>query len=671
MIINREKNEMVYQMLHLECGIGGCTFGMEQSEQEYKGIKGRFETICGIDVDPICCQNYEKITGARAVCMDLFSREQYIDFHGCEPPADWHEVLPEDLRKACQGKVPDGVFMSPPCKGFSGLLPESVSKTPKYQALNKLVIRSMFLVVEAFRDDLPAFILLENVPRITSRGAELLRQVKSLLKQYGYLFHEGTHDCGELGGLGQTRKRFLLIARNPKKIPSFIYQPPKLNLKSIGNILGPLPMPGDIEKAGKMHRIPNLHFKTWERLALIPAGQDWRALNDLNYSPRSGAFRIVPWEETSPTVTAATRGPGSSNGVSAVADPRMQKVKGYGNNFRVVRNDETCPTVIGKRVGSGGAIYADPKIPSFAANANKVIKWDEPSGTITGGAGVSNGGGIVQDPRVDNECFNNSYKVMEWDKPAGAVTSGASPSSGAKTVADPRLPERDKRYPGLYKVVAWDKASPTVIGQTDIQAGALNVSDPRIQDNPKWRRTSVSKVMDWNKPSGVVMGSANYHGAGSDVVADPRINCSPRNGTYGVQAWDKPSKTVTASGDIHAGSAAVADPRIPEPNEKGIFIIISEDGTWHRPITTFEMAMLQGLPPTFADGSPLELAGNSDAVWREQIGNMVPPPSATAMGNAILKTIMPNFMGEWYWGCSNDEIWVSPEKSNEKPLSIQ
>lgn len=571
MIFNDVKKEMVFRMLHLESGIGGCTFGMEQSEHEYKGIKGRFETICGIDVDPLCCKNYEKITGAPAVCMDLFSREQYIDFHGHEPPTEWHEVLPEDIRKACRGIYPDGVFMSPPCKGFSGLLPESVSKTPKYQALNKLVIRTMFLVVEAFRDDLPAFILLENVPRITSRGAELLRQVKGLLQQYGYVFHGGTHDCGELGGLGQTRKRYLLIARNPKKIQSFIYQPPRLKLKSIGDILGPLPMPGDTEKAGKMHRIPNLHFKTWERLALIPAGQDWRALNNLNYSPRSGAFRIVPWEDTSPTVTAATKGPGSSNGVSAVADPRLQNVQGYGNKYRVVKEDEACPTVTGSRLGSGAPIYADPKTAEYV-NHCKVADWEKSSPTVTGAAGVNQGSISVSDPRVENVSFNHCYKVTEWQKPAGTVTSGTGPTNGGAMVADPRLPQRDKRYPGLYKVVAWDKSSP---------------------------------------------------------------------------------------------------PRIPLPNDKGVFIIISEDGTWHRPITTYEMAMLQGLPPTFADGSPLELEGNSDAVWREQIGNMVPPPAATAMGNAILATIMPNFKGEWYWGCSNDEIWVSPEKVRQNSVVCQ
>lgn len=660
MVLDMDNKTMTFKMLHLEAGIGGCTLGFDQSGAEYKGIHGKFETICGIDVDPMACTNYDKITGARAVCMDLFSREQYVDFHGHEPPADWNEVTPEDIRKACCGQTPDGVFMSPPCKGFSGLLPESTSKTPKYQALNKLVIRTMFLVVEAFRDDLPAFILLENVPRITSRGAGLLRQVKSLLKQYGYLFHEGTHDCGELGGLGQTRKRYLLICRNPKKIQSFIYQPPKLDLKSIGEVLGSLPLPGDTERGGKMHRIPNLHWKTWERLALIPAGQDWRALNNLNYSPRSGAFRIVPWEETSPTVTAATRGPGSSNGVSAVADPRLHNVQGYSNKYRVVKDNETCPTVTGSRLGSGAPIYADPKVPEYV-NHCKVADWEKSSPTITGAAGVNQGSISVNDPRMENVCFNHCYKVTEWDETAGTVTSGTGPSNGGTMVADPRLSHREKRYPGLYKVVAWENASPTVIGQTDIQVGALSVSDPRVQEHSKWKRTGISKVQKWDKPSGVVMGSVNYHGAGSGIVADPRIGCSPRSGTYGVQKWDEPSKTVTASGDIHAGSAAVADPRIPEPNDKGVYVIISEDGTWHRPITTFEMAMLQGLPATFADGSPLELVGNSDAAWREYIGNMVPPPSAKAMGDAILKTIMPNFIGDWYWGCSDDLIWVMPE----------
>lgn len=659
MFLNDNTKTMFFEEVHLFCGSGAAAFGKQQSRGEYKGFKGSFSIVCGFDNDPYCCMDFERLTGRPALNTDLFSKEQYIDFHGEEPNPEWHELTPGEFKalimKHNNGRVPDGFFLSPPCKGFSGLLPEEVSKSKKYQALNGLVVRAMWLIMEAFGDEI-AYIMIENVPRITSRGAMLLNQVKGYLKQFGYLFHEGTHDCGELGGLGQIRKRYLLIARNPKKIPNFFFQPPKQKHKTIGDILGSIPMPGDMARCGKMHRIPNLHWKTWERLALIPAGQDWRALNNLNYSPRSGAFRIIPWDEISTTVTAATKGPGSSNGVSAVADPRLEFVQGYGNKYRVTKDDEPSHTVTGSRLGSGAMIYADPKVPKFTANANKVMPWDEPAGVVSGGAGVSNGGIIVQDPRFEKEYFNSSYKVTEWEKTAGTVTSGGSPSSGAKAVADPRLPQRDKRYPGLYKVVKWEETSPTVIGQTDIQTGALNVADPRVKCES---RPNLFGVAEWDKPVITVTGSAHVSSSnGVAAVQDPRIGCSPRNGTYGVQEWNKPGKTIVASSDVHAGAAAVADPRIPEPNDKGVYIIIAEDGTWHRPITTFEMAMLQGCPATFADGTPFELSGNSDSIWREHIGNMVPPPSSCAIGNAQLETLMPNYLGETFWGFSDLAIWV-------------
>ena len=264
-----------FKSLYLFCGIGGGALGFQQAEEEYKGIQGTFETICGIDSVPEICQDFEYITGARAECMDLFSREQYVSFHGKEPPADWKEVTSEDIRKACRGQYPDVVFTSPPCKGFSGLLPEKSAKSEKYQALNKLTVRGIKLTCEAFKDNLPSLILLENVPRITTRGKELLNEIKSVLKEYGYAFSDGYHDCGEIGGLGQHRKRYLLICRLVKKLQGFVYEPPIKRVKAIGEVLENLPLPGD-ESMGAMHRIPRLAWKTWVRLALIPAGGDWR-----------------------------------------------------------------------------------------------------------------------------------------------------------------------------------------------------------------------------------------------------------------------------------------------------------------------------------------------------------------------------------------------------------
>ncbi|MFU7556649.1 DNA cytosine methyltransferase, partial [Pseudomonas paraeruginosa] len=103
----------------------------------------------------------------------------------------------------------------------------------------------------------------------------------SLLGGFGYAVAETTHDCGELGGLAQSRKRFLLVARHVEKVPPFLYEPEKKSLRAVGDILGRMPLPGDIEAAGPMHRVPSLQWKTWVRLALVRAGSDWRSLNDL------------------------------------------------------------------------------------------------------------------------------------------------------------------------------------------------------------------------------------------------------------------------------------------------------------------------------------------------------------------------------------------------------
>lgn len=474
---------------------------------EYKGMVGKFRTICGIDVDPEACQDFENLTGARAVQLDLFSREDYVAFHGHEPGSNWQEATAIDLLEATGGEYPDVIFLSPPCKGFSGLLPKGRAESSRYQALNRLVIRGLALAMEAFEDNLPSVIMLENVPRITARGELLLKQVKKLLAAHGYEFHEGYHDCGELGGLAQHRKRYLLIARNREKMSAFIYRPPRRKVRAIGDVIGPLPMPDD-PAGGPMHRLPRLQWKTWVRLALIPAGGDWRDLEKiapdqyrLRYIPRDGAFRVG--------------------------------------------------------------------------------KWDEPATTVTGSASVRG-------------------------------------SNALAAIADPRLPVRESRHPAVYQVVRWDEPGPCVTG--------------------------------------------TRFGSGAPAVADPRFRRSAKNGTMGVQAWDQPAFTVTAAMDVHSGPGAVADPRIPTDNDRPDPppIIIALDGTWHRPLTTLELAVLQGFPAIMLDGRPLQLAGKSDAKWRERIGNAVPPPAAKAMAGQILNALLVSERKEWVLG--NTGLWVQQMK---------
>jgi site-specific DNA-cytosine methylase len=490
-----------FKVLHLCCGLGGAALGFQKARGEYKGAVGMFETLAGIDVDPLACQDFAMLTGAPAVQMDFFTREQHIAFFGCDPPDDWREATGEDILNACGREYPDAIFLSPPCKGLSPLLSEENAKSAKYQALNQLVLRCMELVVEAFGDDMPAVIMLENVPRITSRGADLLKKVKAYLKEYGYEFDpiddkKGTHDCGVIGGLGQHRRRYLLIARNREKMPNHIYNPPKRRVRSIGEILSALPLPGD-PAMGPMHRLPKLQFKTWVRLALVCAGGDHRSLNSLVDS----------------------------------------------------------------------------------------VEWPE-----------------------------DAYEIASWDMPSG------------KTLTDPRFHLGSNAKCNLLQVIKWDEPAKTVTGAHRPAGGAISVADPRVPFSNGYR------------------------------ITDPRT-CQARNGTYGVMKWDEPSVTVTGSADVHAGCAAVADPRIPDDNDNGIFVIVALDGTWHRPLTALENAAIQSFPVVLPDGRPLVLAGKSDAAWRDRIGNAVPPDAAQAMAEAILDSLLAAKAGEWALGCTG--IWVA------------
>jgi site-specific DNA-cytosine methylase len=585
-----------YTALHLFCGIGGAALGFQNARAEYRGMVGGFRTLAGIDCDPEACQDFETLTGAPAVQMDLFSRDQYKSFHGQDPSQEWQEVSPEGLLQASGLEYPDVVFLSPPCKGFSGLLPSEKSKSDKYQALNQLVIRGLQLVIDAYHEDLPAVIMIENVPRITSRGDFLLKQVKHLLGQQSYVFHEGFHDCGELGGLAQHRKRFLMIARLESKMSSFIYRPYKKRVKSIGEVIGPLPMPDD-PTMGPMHRLPRLQWKTWVRLSLIPAGGDWRDLENcgqyqIEHIKRgSGSLGVQEWNQPGHTVIGNAKVGGSS--ATAISDPRLKE------------RDNRHPGV---------------------------------------------------------------YQVVRFDEPGPCVT-GTRFGSGAPAIADPRTGFKDSTHHAIYQVSGWDETANTVTGAARPNNGAISIVDPRVKCNS---RPNLMGVADWNKPTSTITGSTSVSSSNAvGAVADPRLICKPRSGMMGVQDWDKPGATVIGAGDIHSGATAVADPRIPKDNEvlDPPPVIIALDGTWHRPLTTLELAVLQSLRPVMSDGRPLQLAGNSDARWRERIGNMVPPEAAEAIGEEMLLSFMASEVKE-EWQLSSKEIWVAPEADKGALINV-
>ncbi len=489
-----------FTVSHICCGSGGAALGFQQAVEEYKGAVGRFKTLVGIDVDNEACEDFRNLTGAPAVQMDLFRRQDYVDFHGQEPPALWKEMTPADIRATTQGVHPDAVFISAPCQGNSGLLSEEKANTPKYIALNNLAYWSVHLTIKAWEDDPPALIFFENVPWITKRSPLLLKKIRKLLEAHGYAVHpkddrDGFHDCGVIGGLAEHRRRYLMVARHKEKVSTFLYNPPVRRVRAIGEVLDSLPFPDD-PAAGPMHRQPRLTNLTWFRLSRIRPGGDWRDLNAtapellrLRHTPRKSSYGVNPYHEPAATIIGNMRVGGSQ--VSALAD---------------IRN-------------------------------------------------------------VDN-----------------------------------------LKMAGIYN---W------------VEDGSVAMDDILIEDL--------------------------------------RLRCSCRNGSYGVQDYNQPANTIAGYRGVHSGSIAVADPRIhqltyrPDPPP----IIISPWGTWNRPYTTFEMAMIQTFPAFMPDGRPLQLAGKSEARWKKRIGNAVPPHTAKAIAEQALMALLPSLFKEWTLGATG--IWVMPK----------
>lgn len=114
---------------HLFAGLGGGAKGFNRGEARVGNLSARFRCLGGVDVDAAAMRDFHRLAGVPGTVLDLFDRHQYHAFHGHRPPKDWRESTRADIHEAAGNEAPHIVFLSPPCKGFSGLLAESKSKT--------------------------------------------------------------------------------------------------------------------------------------------------------------------------------------------------------------------------------------------------------------------------------------------------------------------------------------------------------------------------------------------------------------------------------------------------------------------------------------------------------------------------------------------------------------
>lgn len=296
----------------------------------------------------------------------------------------------------------------------------------------------------------------------------------------------------------------------------------------------------------------------------------------------------------------------------------------------------------------------------------RLVAWTETSPTIVGGLGT-NAPGYVADPRVPTR-YGMNMRVASWSMPSWTVTGATDVQAGAPSVADPRVPSAQAQ---TYGVVAWERAIGTITGRADLTTGRFSVADPRVS-------TAYDRgygVLGWADTSPTVAGTS-LPGNGAFSVADPRLTCRARNGAYGVLAWGEPAWTVTGSAQIDNGPVAVCDPRVPGcpplairwyPHPKHLrraapfpLVLPTEDGSWHRPLTTLEILRLQG-GPTHLDGQILGRWA-SDAKMREHIGNGVPVQAAEAMAGQFLNTLVAGDLECGVLFGAGGAVWVTPRE---------
>lgn len=610
-----------YKALFLFAGIGGGALGFLQSRLP----DAVFTSTGAVDFDEDAAVDFQRLTGSPCYVGDITTME------------------PADLARICVGP-PDVVFTSPPCKSFSGCLPAATARTAKYIDMSDLAMRGLFLVLEAWPGHVPRLILLENVPRIQNRGRHLLDNIVGMLQSYGYTCSETVRNCGELGGLAQRRRRFLLVARHMSTTSAWWREPPRQSMRGVGSVFGtlPTPLPGP-SSAGAMHTLPRLSALNWLRLALIPAGGDWRDLPasvQLAERPgrQNGGFGVESWDEAAHAVL----GEGTARNVRAsVADPRL----------------DCAP-----RNGVMG-----------------VVPGDGPAGTVIGHADIHANTAAVSDPRPGYASRGGGHGVQSWGAPANTVVGSGPIESKGAAIADPRLSDRPGRHEAKYRIVDGSGPAGTVIASDRVGSGAPCVADPRLSLRPD-RRSGERGVGGWSEPSDTVIGHADANA--SVHVADPRVVCERHEGGHGVLRWDQHSYCMIGHPSIDNWPGQVADPRacgleigyiIETPTGLALTgialdlsdkrpldnppIILALDGTWHRPMTDLELALLQAFPAQL-NGEWLVLTG-SRAKRRESIGNAVPVATAEAIALSALRCLHESDTGTQ--ATSAEPVWVDQE----------
>jgi len=263
--------------IDLFCGIGGLTYGIEQS-----GIT----VIKGIDLDGTCKETYNTNTKSDFLHQDIKA------IKGVDLVKFW-------------GKSKVKILMGcAPCQPFS-----SHRKDKKNRKGHKdwgLLNEFKRLIIESE----PEIVSMENVPAL--QHEEVFLSFVKVLEHLGYFVNFSVHNAVDFG-VAQRRKRLLLLASKLGEI-KFIAPTHVNNKVTVREVIGQIPpiKAGEISNSDQLHRSSNLSEKNIQRITHSTPGGTWKDWPEelvlechkkesgKSYSSVYGRMR---WDQVAPTIT--------------------------------------------------------------------------------------------------------------------------------------------------------------------------------------------------------------------------------------------------------------------------------------------------------------------------------------------------------------------------------
>lgn len=346
-----------------------------------------------------------------------------------------------------------------------------------------------------------------------------------------------------------------------------------------------------------------------------------------------------------------------------------------------------------------------------------------PASTVRGRHDVWAAPASTNDPRVETSIpprasrLNGGRGVEDAGEPAHTVVAEGTVSNTRASIADSRVdtsyPRGDAAKSGILGVRNDEEPSGTILGAATVRNSGVSVTDPRLVCS---QRADAYGVNNADQPSGTIVGH-HQHDNVAGSVADSRVSVElahiPQRGTMGVQASDEPSDVIRGNHSIRQAPGAVEDPRVSrkpskraakpakpslprlynergwpvathylvqlddgrlvlygppvdfaDPRPRADLVIVALDGTLHRPFTDAELALLMGFPLGFVfcgssscsktnEGEPLKTGR------RKRIGNAVPPPTAYAIAQECMATLIASANGGFR--LASGDVWVQPD----------